>query len=283
MLVKLVATVILFSTRCFATNVSALYHHDLGLNSTAFQQRFDELLQQQYRLTHVSAYNDEHNQTLFSGVWKKTSTSVPWIARHSLTGHQYDTLSNQLKGQNYHPVVLNAYNLPSGEPRFATIWERTSVGTWEQQRDMTEAQLRAKVSVLGQFRITTLTRYVVGIQVRFAATWGTRTAKDWHGDWFYSLGKTSFDTSPASDGYKAISVNVHSVNGNPTFDVVWQRVSSGGWDAPVTAYQISGVDQEMYEKSFRGYVETGFGPRALAGYYVEGCDVQYAATFEKDS
>lgn len=283
MLVQLAATVILLATQAFTANVSAFYHYELGLNSTAYQQQFDELLQHGYRLTYISAYHDEHNQTLFSGVWKKMSASVPWVARNGLTGLQYDALANQLKAQNYHPVVLNAYNLPSGEPRFATIWEKASVGTWEQQRDMTEAQLKAKVSALDQLRVTTLTRYAVGNQVRFAATWGTRMAKDWHGDWFYSLGKTSFDTSSASDGYKAISVNVYSVDGEPTFDVVWQRVSSGGWDAPVTTSQISGVDQEMYEKSFKGYVDTGFGPRALAGYYLEGCGVQYAATFEKDS
>jgi hypothetical protein len=283
MLVKLVATVLLLATQALTANVSASYHYELGLNSTAYQQQFDELLQHGFRLTYVSAYSDEHNQTLFSGVWKKSSTSVPWIARHGLTGPQYDTLSTQLKGQNYHPVLLNAYNLPSGEPRFATIWEKGSVGTWEQQRDMTEAQLKAKVSALGQLRITTLTRYVIGNQVRFAATWGKRTATDWHGDWFYSIGKTSFDTRSASDGYKAISVNVYSVNGDPIFDVVWQRVSSGGWDAPVTAYQTSGVDQKMYATSYNGYVGTGFGPRVLTGYYLEGCGIQYAATFEQDS
>lgn len=284
MFVKLAAAVSLLATQAFAANVSASYQYALGLNNSAYQLKFDELVQHGYRPTYVTAYADEHNQTLFSGLWKKTNSSVPWVARHGLTGSQYDTLFTQLEAQNYHPVVLNAYNLPTGEPRFATIWEKASVGTWEQQRDMTESQLKAKVSALGQLRITTLTRYVVGTQFRFAATWGKRTAEDWHGDWHYSLGSTNFDPSSAWDGYyHPISLNVHPVRGEPIFDVVWQRVSSGGWDAP-TMYSFSDVDQETYEAGFPEYVGTlRTGPRLVAGYFVENCGLRYAATFELDS
>lgn len=99
MLVKLLVSVILLATQAFTANVSTSYHYETGLNSTAYQQQFDELLQHGYRLTYVSAYIDEHNQTLFSGLWKNMSTSVPWIARHGLTGPQYDTFPPNSKAK----------------------------------------------------------------------------------------------------------------------------------------------------------------------------------------
>ncbi|KAF3407461.1 hypothetical protein DPV78_001349 [Talaromyces pinophilus] len=282
MLIKLVTLVIL-TAQAIAANVSASYHYEFGLNSTAYQRRFDELVQDGYRLTYISAHPDEYNKTLFTGVWKKATTSVPWVARHGLNGSQYDALSTQLKAQNYHPVVLNAYNLPSGEPRFATIWEKASVGTWVQQRDMTKDQLSDKVSALSDLRITTLTRYVVGNQVLFAATWGKRTAEDWHGDWYYSIGKTGLDHGPLSDGYKAISLNVYSVNGAPVFDVVWQRYSGGGSDFVPTADGTAHLEPASFETTYKYETGRGFGPRALVGYYYEGCGILYAGTFEKDS
>jgi hypothetical protein len=119
--------------------------------------------------------------------------------------------------------------------------------------------------------------------VRFAATWGKRTTEDWHGDWSYSLGATGLDAGPPADGFKAISMNVYSVNGEPVFDFVWQRYTSPGWDKVVTWDDTQSMEPEMYENSFKEYGGRGFGPRVLTGYYVEGCGVQYAGTFEKDS
>jgi hypothetical protein len=282
MLVKFVALVFLLAIPSFAADVSGSYHYELGLNSTAYQNQFDELLQQGYHHTYVSAYPNEHNETLYSGIWKKTTTSVPWVSRLNLTGSEYDALFTRLKVQGYHPVVLNAYNLPNGEPRFATIWEKSSVGIWSQQRDMTEAQLKDKVSTLSQLRITTLTRYVVGNQMLFAATWGERVAKDWHGDWFYSIGDTGLNTQPSGDGYKAISINVYSVNGVPIYDAIWQRYSGGGSDFVPTADVLSDFDQTTFESSAKVDTRRGFGPRALIGYYYKGCGILYAGTFEKD-
>lgn len=281
MFFKFVWLFVLLATQVFAADVYSSYHYEFGLNSTAYQQQFDQLLQQGYRLTYVSAHLDEHNQTaLFSGVWRKTATSVPWVARHNLNGSQYDAFSISLKEQNYHPVVLNAYNLPNGESRFATIWEKASVGTWTQQRDMTEAQLKDKMSALKPLRITTLTRYIVGNQVLFAATWGQRTAEDWHGDWSYSVGKPTFDMGPYSDGYKPISLNVYSVNGDPVYDAVWQRYRAGGPGSDATALDI--YDEENFESAFKMQASNGLGLRILAGYHYGDCIV-YAATFEKDS
>ncbi|OAQ64485.1 hypothetical protein VFPPC_13899 [Pochonia chlamydosporia 170] len=282
MLAKLTATVLLLATTAYTAAIAPVYQYELGLNSTAYQQKFNELVKAGYRLTYVSGYPDEHNHTLFSGIWKKTSTSVPWVARHGLTGAAYDALSAQLKAQKYHPVVLNAYNIENGEPRFATIWEKPSAAvTWQQQRDMTEAGFRAKISALSPLRVTTLTRYTVGNEMRFAATWGKRTTADWHGDWYPALGKPRMDNGPMADGYKAISLDAFSVNGQPMFDAVWQRYSSGGWDQAVTYGQTWGT-RESFESGYKYMASQGFGPRVLTGYYVKDCGVQYVGTFEKD-
>lgn len=283
MFAKLVITVLVLTSQVYAAAIAPLYQYELGLNSTAYQQKFNDLLKLGYRLTYISGYRDEHNETLFSGVWKKSSSSVPWVARHGLTGAAYDALSAQLKAQKYRPVVLNAYNLQNGEPRFATIWEKpSSAVTWLQQRDLTEAQLKAKISAQLPLRVTTLTRYTVGDEFRFAATWGKRTVEDWHGDWYQSLGKPSMETGPPADGFKAISMNVVSANGEPMYDSVWQRYTSPGWDKVVTYDQTWG-DRKSFESGYKYMAGKGFGPRVLTGYYVKDCGMQYVGTFEKDS
>jgi hypothetical protein len=284
MLGKLVITVIFLAVQAYSAAISPAYLYELGLNGTAYQQKFNEHIKAGYRLTYVSGFSGEQNQTLFSGIWQRTTASVPWIARHGLSGADYDTLSASLKAQKYHPVVVNAYNVQNGEPRFATIWEKASSAiTWQQHRDMTEAQLKAKISALSPLRITILTRYTVGKEMRFTAAWGKRTAEDWHGDWYISLNKTRIEPGPAADGYKAISLSAYSVNGQPVFDAIWQRYSPGGWDVPITWYQTWGANKETFGKNYNVYLGKGAGPRILTGYYVKDCGIQYLGTFEKDA
>ncbi|KAF7122046.1 hypothetical protein CNMCM5793_000001 [Aspergillus hiratsukae] len=284
MLPKLLTTVLLLATQAYTADVSKLFHYELGLNGTAHQAEFQERTHAGYRLTYVNGYySPDQNQTLFSSIWEKTgtTTSIPWISKHGLTVSQYNDLSTDLRSKNYHPVVLNGYNLPTGDRRFATIWEKpkSPIKTWKQAVDLTTAQLKEKVAALAPLRLTSLSGYTVNDELRYAATWGERTSSDWKGEWLYYANRTGvMQVGVNAAEWKPTYLHGHSVDGEPVFDSVWERYTGPGYGVRLWYYEDNET-AEGYETFFNGMTKRGYKPRMVTGHYSEECGVRYVGYF----
>ena len=92
-----------------------------GLTSAQYQQTFDQLRSQGFRLVQVSGY-EVSGQARFAAIWEKSS-GPERQARHGLTSAQYQQTFDQLLGQGFRPVQVSGYSV-QGRARFAAIWER---------------------------------------------------------------------------------------------------------------------------------------------------------------
>ncbi|RHZ52827.1 uncharacterized protein CDV56_103093 [Aspergillus thermomutatus] len=282
MLSKLLTTVLLLAAQAYTADVSKLFHYELGLNGTAHQAEFLERTHAGYRLTYVNGYySPEQEQTLFSSIWEKTNAAaaVPWISRHGLTGTQYTDLSTELRSKNYHPVVLNGYNLKNGERRFVTIWEKSPIGVWTQSVDLTTDQLKEKVAGLSPLRLTSLSGYTINNELRYSATWGERTSADWKGEWLYYTNRTGvLNVGVDAAEWKPTYLHAHSVDGEPVFDSVWERYTGPGYGVRLW-YDEGSSTAEMYKTFFDSMTKRGYKPRMLTGHYSKECGVRYAGVF----
>jgi hypothetical protein len=91
------------------------------LTSAQYQQVFDELVGQGYRLVHVSGYG-VGNQDRYAAIWEQRSGPA-WQARHGLTSAQYQQVFDELVGQGYRLTRVSGYGV-GNQDRYAALWEQ---------------------------------------------------------------------------------------------------------------------------------------------------------------
>jgi hypothetical protein len=89
-----------------------------GLTSAQYQQTFDDLVGQGFRLIDVSGYGS--SQALYAAIWDK-SASPAWVARNGLTAAQYQQAFNELVAQGYRLVQVSGYSIGTVD-EFAALW-----------------------------------------------------------------------------------------------------------------------------------------------------------------
>ncbi|MBE8987627.1 hypothetical protein [Nostoc sp. LEGE 12450] len=78
-----------------------------GLTSAQYQETFDKLVGEGYRLVDVSGY-DVNGQNRYAAIWEKSGGSA-WQARHGLTSGQYQATFDKLVGEGYRLVDVSGY------------------------------------------------------------------------------------------------------------------------------------------------------------------------------
>src|SRR5262249_240400 len=97
-----------------------------GLTATEYQQAFDALTKQGYRLIHVSGYSSG-GSARYAAIFDK-SGGAAWQARHGLTASQYQQAFDDFSKQGYRLRDVSGYNV-GGTDYYAAIWEKTG-GPW---------------------------------------------------------------------------------------------------------------------------------------------------------
>ncbi|MEI4803794.1 hypothetical protein WAZ07_21635 [Bacillus sp. FJAT-51639] len=108
-----------------------------GLTADQYQQTFNELIAQGYRLIHVSGHTND-GQDRYAAIWEKRGGPA-WQARHGLTADQYQRTFNELVAQGYRLIQVSGYG-SNGIDRFAAIWEKRGGPAWQARHGLTSAQ-----------------------------------------------------------------------------------------------------------------------------------------------
>lgn len=149
-----------------------------GLTSAQYQQAFNDLTRQGYRLVHVSGYG-VGGQDRYAAIWEKRSGPA-WVARHGLTGQQFQQEFDRLLGQNYRLLDLSGYSV-GGQNRYAAIWEQSSGPPWAAHHGMTSAQYQQAFNNYAQqnFRLKQIRGWGTGNDARYAAIWEQNQSAAW--------------------------------------------------------------------------------------------------------
>ena len=106
-------------------------HH--RLTSAQYQQEFETLKQQGYRLVDITGYN-VGGQDRYAAIWEKRQ-GPGWAARHGLTSAQYQHEFNTLTQQGYRLARISGWR--SGDAaHYAAIWEKTQGPAWVARHGM---------------------------------------------------------------------------------------------------------------------------------------------------
>ena len=81
-----------------------------GLTSAQYQAVFDELTPQGYRPVILSGYSISGSDRYLC-MFEQSSAKGAWVARHGLTGAQYQAVFDDLTPKGYRPIILSGYSV----------------------------------------------------------------------------------------------------------------------------------------------------------------------------
>jgi hypothetical protein len=131
-------------------------HHRLTADD--YQQTFDDLGAQGYRLVHVSGYAI-NGEDRYAAIWQLTDGPA-WQARHRLTADDYQQTFDDLGAQGYRLVHVSGYAV-NGEDRYAAIWQLTDGPAWQGRHRLTAGQYQQTFDDLGSqgYRLVQVSGY----------------------------------------------------------------------------------------------------------------------------
>ena len=132
-----------------------------GLTADQYQQTFDELVGQGFRLRDVSGFG-LGGEARFAAIFEQDGGPA-FQARHGLSADQYQQAFNDLTGQGFVPTVVSGYNV-GGQDQFAAIFEQQSGIPFQARHGLDSASYQQTFNELvGQgFRLTWVSGYSVG-------------------------------------------------------------------------------------------------------------------------
>jgi hypothetical protein len=217
------------------------------------------------------------DQPLYAGIWEKSSSNVPWVAKHGLTSAQYQQEFNALVGQGYRPVAVSGYSL-FDEPLYAAIWEQRSTVPWVARHGMTSTQYQQEFDNLAGkgYRPVWVSGYGVGDQELYAAIWEQRSSVPWVAR--HHMTSTQYQqefNTLVGQGYRLVHVSGYSVGGEALYAAIWEKPT-----ASVPWIARHGLTSPQYQKVFDALAGQGYRPVQVSGYSVDG-ETLYAAIWEK--
>ena len=244
-----------------------------GLTSAQYQQTFNDLVGQGFRLVDVSGYGS--SQALYAALWVKES-SPPWEAHHGMTSAQYQTTFNTLVAQGYRLIEVNGYGI-GGFPFFAAIWDKSPSPAWVARHNMTAAEYQQEFNLLvGQgYRLRHISGYANGSNTNFAAIWDKSSGPAWeahHGVTAAQYQQT-FNTL-VGQGYRLIQVSGYSVGGVVNYAAIWDKSTVPAWQAR------HGLTAAQYQQTFNDLVSQGYRLAQVSGYTLGTTD-EFAAIWVK--
>ncbi len=146
-----------------------------GMTSANYQQTFDDLVGQGFRLVHVSGYG-VGGQDFYAAIWEQRPSGPAWVARHGMSSANYQQTFDTLVGQGFRLIHVSGYAV-GNQDFYAAIWEQRPSGpAWVARHGMTSANYQQTFDALVSqgFRLVHVSGYGVGGQYFYAAIWEQR-------------------------------------------------------------------------------------------------------------
>lgn len=149
-----------------------------GLTSAQYQAEFDKHVGDGFRLVWVNGYTI-NGADRYAAIWEK-SPGPAWVARHGLTGAQYQAEFDKHVGAGFRLVLVSGYAV-GNDARYAAIWQKDGGPAFVARHGLTGAQYQAEFDkhVAAGFHLAQVNGYRVGNQTLYAAIWDKASSPAW--------------------------------------------------------------------------------------------------------
>ncbi len=200
-----------------------------------------------------------------------------WVARHGMSGGQYQSAFDQYTGQGYRLVAVDGYAVGSAV-QYAAIWEKTGGPGWVARHGLNASAYQTAFNQYsGQsYRPRDISATAGGQgSGTFAALWDQSP-----GGWVARHGLTSAQYQQAFDKFVGQDYRLADVEGYAgaggvvRYAALWVKSGNSAWRAR------HGLTSAQYQSAFDQTVGQGYRLTHVDGYWTPA-GVRYAAIWEK--
>jgi murein DD-endopeptidase MepM/ murein hydrolase activator NlpD len=246
-----------------------------GVSAGNYQIAFDDAVAAGYRPVWVDGFN-VGSSAYFNALFRPAG-GVSWVARHGLTGAQYQDEFDTWTAAGLRLVHVDAY-LSSGAIRYAAIFTSEAGATWTAYHGVSEATHVAKFNELAAagYRPVNVSVVGVGSSRYVTALWDKKAFGGWVGLHKISAGnyQATFDSETAA-GRRLHYLNAYTVNGSVFYSAVFSSTSLGSsWVAR------HGKSSAQYQNEWETWTGAGYLTKLVTGVD-SGGSAAYAAVWTK--
>lgn len=250
------------------------------MTSAQYQLQFNNATAQGYRLVLVNGYAGAGGVDKYVAIWEKPTGSVaPWIARHRLTGAQYQSEVNSWTAKGYRVKHVSGYAIGT-TAYYAAIFEKpASTPGWVARHGLTSAQYQTEFNarVSGGYVLVLVCGYVVNNVDYYAAIFEKKSSYPWVAR--HQLTGTQYQGEFDNNhfqGYRLKVVSGYTKGGVPLYAAIWENPNVSGATLSLidrqiktymTNYSIPGLsiaitkqERLVFAKGF-GYADSGNNER----------------------
>jgi len=247
-----------------------------GMSSEDYQRELEAQRNRGFRPVLVNGYTLKGTDR-YVAIWEKDS-GVEWIARHGLTSSQYQQEFDQHFAQGYRLVHISGYAV-GGEPRYATIWDKSEGPQWIARYGMSskEYQFEFDERAASDYRLKTVSGYYADGQYLYAAIWEQDKGDPWiarHGlspeeyqlqfddlryQGYRPVGISGYSDGRNSEQYAAIWRNdAYSFEELSLIDGIVEQARKK-WELPAISFAVAKDGRLVFAKAY-GFADASGNP-----------------------
>ena len=206
--------------------LTPLYGASFELDHDEYQERYDTLADQGYRLVHVDGFRSG-SSLRYGGIWVRDDSAAHTKARHGLPVAQYQGEFDDLKARGFRLTsVTGLGDAGRTAATIAAVWNEGNRRGFTTHHGMTAQRYQEKFDELADrgYKAILVTGYETDNASRYAAIWSRhdeRRMRHRH-NLPASDYQATFDELK-QQGYRIVWVNAHEAGGNTYFAGVWSR------------------------------------------------------------
>jgi hypothetical protein len=252
-------------------------HHAIPEGS--YQTIFDRATKAGYRLVWLDGY-EVANATFFNVIFRPSANAPAWVARHGMTGAQYQAEFNTQTGQGYRLLNLASY-LSGGKIRYAAIFVRAGGPAWTAYHGLNAQQHQERFDDLSKKGYVPVNVSVVSIggERSYAAFYEQKNVGSWRLKSFMTADEYQAEWNANwAAGRRVAYLSAYNHSGAVRFSAVFQQMNIEGNEATTTGRH--GLTSSAYQSEYDDRLGDGFLTRCVAGY-ADGLVPRFAAIWRK--
>ncbi|MGC0372716.1 serine hydrolase [Streptomyces sp. SAI-229] len=206
-----------------------------GISANDYQTAVTALSRDGFRPVDLSVFRTG-NTVLFNAIWEQEQ-GLEWVARHGLTGDEYQALFTDLSSKGFRLRCVSPYEDHNGT-RFACIWDRYAGPAWTARHGLTAQEYQSEFNAQKQrgFRLVRVVGYPTGGQIRYAGIWESSPGHP--GNAAHGLShdeyQRQFDTNSAA-GLRLVDVSGVRDGSSARYTTIWETTPETSSSASAAA------------------------------------------------
>jgi CubicO group peptidase (beta-lactamase class C family) len=181
-----------------------------GMSAAEYQQEFEQRVADGYRLVLVNGYGVA-GDARYVAIWEQRS-GPPWIARHGMSGAEYQQAFDEQAAAGYRLVHVSGYDV-AGRETYAAIWEQRPGPAWIGRHGMSGADYQREfdAQLAAGYRLLHVSGYTVAGVTLYAAIWEQSPSLGWMA--FHGLPGAAYQArfdELARQGFRPARVSGHA-------------------------------------------------------------------------